>query len=41
MEDVHEKANVEGSVRKRKRGSVKYAALDLALRPHEKFDALN
>ena len=41
VENVHEKANVDGSVQKRERGSVKYPAFDLALRPYKEFDTLN
>src|SRR5713101_2465261 len=41
VEHVHKKADVEGTIRKRKRGSVKCAAFDLAFRPHQKLDTLN
>src|SRR5260370_17919167 len=41
MEHVHKEADVEGTVRKRKRGSVKCTAFDFAFRPHQILDTLN
>src|SRR5258708_36517861 len=41
VEYVHKEANVEGTVLKRKRGSVKCTAFDFAFRPHQILDTLN
>src|SRR5260370_37719590 len=41
MEHVHTEADVEGTVRKRQRGSVKCTAFDFAFRPHQILDTLN
>src|SRR5260370_8054942 len=41
MEHANKEADVEGTVRKRKRGSVKCTAFDFAFRPHQILDTLN
>src|SRR6267143_5285724 len=41
MQHIHEQANIERSVRKRQARAVECAALNLAVRPHEKLNSLN
>src|SRR6266700_526674 len=41
VQHVHEKADVECAVRKRKRSSIKGMALDFAFRPYQELDTLN